>query len=959
MNHFKDRKRLSLILSPLVALVLILNLTGTISLAGLASAATGTSTCPTNASVVTDYHLKITRNGQNIYASSFASVKQGDHVKVSFDLDDRCTSANVPISLVSYQSPAASYDANSVNQRVVYQSKSGNFDRNGGSQEIDVPGCYFSTGFVYGSVITHMSPSSLYGSRKIDWQDGGTKSCSNSSSSTSSQSTSCPNDASAVASYYFTYGGSTTHRSDLSGVKQGDDVKAYFTLKSGCQGVTVSLAAYTAKEPYWNPDTATQQVYMPASNDTGTFDAGGGYVHTVVPVCFFQIDFVWGGIIQHLDPTAANGLYGNRKIAWLNGGTNACGSGPNGQEVPQPTPTNTPTKIPTTQPSNTPANTPANTPTNTPTNTATATPILPVAIQIHVLDTDGNHLDGATIDVSGQSGFSVTDNGDGDGDPANGEIRLSDLPAGGYLGQQTVAKSGYYVDTHSQSSSLEPGQTGDWTFVDLRPGGLKIHVRDGAGANAAPVAGGCFDLAGPGLATHLCDNAAGDLNPADGELEVYGLTYDTFTGHQTDVLAPHIIDSQDKSATVPGELKYGEMTFVNPLPVGDLQIVKVDNSDEGHLLQGACFTVDGPNDYEVNICDNETANDLNRVADEDPAAGLTLITGLAPGAYFVWETEAPQGFAVTQASGDGYDVTIDAGQVTSIRFVNPPDTAGAAGTYVYIHKLNCTEPHAPGSINGHDVATGTVPPDCTVAPGVDFEVYAQLSDGSTGQQIEGPDGPYFTTDGTGTFVVFVEKPIDSVTVVEHLASNPLADQSQNDSFGLDHVQNDTCPCHATDKVIVNKVSAATGTTSGGSQPSSGQQSQAAPQTPPSDGDTQPTDTAPSSPSDTGNPPADPGTQGGNATGTATTPDATNPPADTVSGGQADTTTPPADATPPGNSAGAPTDSGAPTDTGNATGAPPADGSSTSGDPAPPGDTGNPPADPTPDGSAPPAGTPTT
>jgi hypothetical protein len=170
-------------------------------------------------------------------------------------------------------------------------------------------------------------------------------------------------------------------------------------------------------------------------------------------------------------------------------------------------------------------------------------------------------------------------------------------------------------------------------------------------------------------------------------------------------------------------------------------------------------------------------------------------------------------------------VPVTVGNVTMVKFVNPPDTSGHPGTWVYIHKLNCTEPHDPRSINGHDVATGNVPSDCTVAPGVDFEVYGLLADGTNTGMIQGPDGPYWTTDGSGTFVVFVEKPIESLTLVEHLATNPLANQNQNSTFTIGGVQNDDCPCHATDKVVVNKVDAASGTTSGGTQPSTGQSAQ--------------------------------------------------------------------------------------------------------------------------------------
>src|SRR5207253_10028621 len=98
MKHLTRKKRLSLILGPLVALVLVLNALGTGSFAGLVSAATGSSTCPSDGTAVTALSLRITRGSSTINATSFAGVQQGDHVKVTFDLDDRCTSGTTQIS---------------------------------------------------------------------------------------------------------------------------------------------------------------------------------------------------------------------------------------------------------------------------------------------------------------------------------------------------------------------------------------------------------------------------------------------------------------------------------------------------------------------------------------------------------------------------------------------------------------------------------------------------------------------------------------------------------------------------------------------------------------------------------------------------------------------------------------------------------------------------------------------
>src|SRR5215218_3712910 len=116
MKLFKRARRLSLFLSPIVALVMILNFSGAFTMSGLADYYYySSSTCPTNASVVTGGSIQITRNGYTFNASGMSSIVQGDKITVNFDLDDRCTTTNVPISLVSYKSPSATYSSTTVN----------------------------------------------------------------------------------------------------------------------------------------------------------------------------------------------------------------------------------------------------------------------------------------------------------------------------------------------------------------------------------------------------------------------------------------------------------------------------------------------------------------------------------------------------------------------------------------------------------------------------------------------------------------------------------------------------------------------------------------------------------------------------------------------------------------------------------------------------------------------------
>ncbi len=68
MNHLIKTKEepLASVLGPIVAFVFVLQMMGTFSISGLAYGETGSTSCPTNASVVTGGSVQITRNGYDI-----------------------------------------------------------------------------------------------------------------------------------------------------------------------------------------------------------------------------------------------------------------------------------------------------------------------------------------------------------------------------------------------------------------------------------------------------------------------------------------------------------------------------------------------------------------------------------------------------------------------------------------------------------------------------------------------------------------------------------------------------------------------------------------------------------------------------------------------------------------------------------------------------------------------------
>ncbi len=79
---------------------------------------------------------------------------------------------------------------------------------------------------------------------------------------------------------------------DLRGnTNQGDIVQVTFTVTSGAP-VTLSLVSYTAPDPYFDANDASQQQIFEV--DTGTFGPGTYTLTVHLPHSFYQVDFVCG-----------------------------------------------------------------------------------------------------------------------------------------------------------------------------------------------------------------------------------------------------------------------------------------------------------------------------------------------------------------------------------------------------------------------------------------------------------------------------------------------------------------------------------------------------------------------------------------------------------------------------------------------------------------------------------------
>ncbi len=97
----------------------------------------------------------------------------------------------------------------------------------------------------------------------------------------------------------------------------------------------------------------------------------------------------------------------------------------------------------------------------------------------------------------------------------------------------------------------------------------------------------------------------------------------------------------------------GEVTIENEPEKGSLQIVKVDKKDSTKKLEGATFTVTGPDDFEEIV-----------TTDKD---GIVLLEELVPGEYTVEETDAPEGYVLDDTQ---QTKVVESNQLATLQITN-------------------------------------------------------------------------------------------------------------------------------------------------------------------------------------------------------------------------------------------------------------------------------------------------
>jgi hypothetical protein len=98
-----------------------------------------------------------------------------------------------------------------------------------------------------------------------------------------------------ITAFHFTANGVPITKLHGGTVHSGDKLEAFFTIASGCQNVPVTLVSHTMPGPTLVPPKVSDQKVFDLA--TATFSGGDHTLGPInVPMCFFQVDFVYGGV---------------------------------------------------------------------------------------------------------------------------------------------------------------------------------------------------------------------------------------------------------------------------------------------------------------------------------------------------------------------------------------------------------------------------------------------------------------------------------------------------------------------------------------------------------------------------------------------------------------------------------------------------------------------------------------
>jgi hypothetical protein len=110
---------------------------------------------------------------------------EGTTAAVEFTVADGCT---VELSLVSYEAPAPVFDPALAGQQKLFAARTDLFGTGEHRIEVTLPACFWQVDFVAGKPIRDLSPTNLYGKRRIASRSGG-EACAGGGSTTTTTTT--------------------------------------------------------------------------------------------------------------------------------------------------------------------------------------------------------------------------------------------------------------------------------------------------------------------------------------------------------------------------------------------------------------------------------------------------------------------------------------------------------------------------------------------------------------------------------------------------------------------------------------------------------------------------------------------------------------------------------------------------------------------------------------------------